>query len=1525
MHDLPTTTGKPSPSPAGTEAEGQASPVPAVPDSATTTHAVAGPAAPAGKAPGSLPELPGYEVLEEIGQGGMGVVYRARQTALKRVVALKMLRPGTEAGPEEMVRFRTEAEAAAHLQHPNIVQVYEVGEHRGLPFFSLEYCAGGSLAAHLDGTPAPARPAAELLRTLAQAIQHAHEKGVIHRDLKPSNVLLQQTNRPDAPSIPKIGDFGLAKRQDDDSQRTRTGVILGTASYMPPEQAQGKAGQVGPLSDVYGLGAILYELLTGRPPFKGATMLDTLVQVRTEDPVPPRRRNPRVPRDLETICLKCLHKEPRRRYTSAGELADDLGRFLEHEPIRARPVGTLERAAWWVRRRPAVVLALLLVVLALGSAGAGWWLWGRWQEGRRQAAERERALAEAAVVEIEFFGGVVRRNGEPEGIQPLPEEQARQRDRAYKVYRRGGKVERIDLLHNAPRWYRLAAVNDPAWHALHLPQQGRSGRDALVALLDGWTAAARPNAPASLHFHRDEAGRLLGEEAHDAGGQILWDLRHLSIDRALYNPSGAADGEKSLVEFAWNAAGLVAEIRRADVERPTAPDDGVAGLKLEHDDRGLCVRCVCVDRQGRPAASKDGFALRTSRHDAGANPVEEAYFGPDGSPVLSRAGQTRITRKYDAVGRLAEETFWTLDRRTGREVGSRIWGTDDVHEHAEFTADGMPTVDDKGVHHWVGRFDDRGNIVEGSYFGTDGRPVVSKLGYARQTWTYDSRGRQTETAFWVLDGKGDYVLSLRRDGQQHILEQASFAANGKPTVYTQGYHRQKNRLDDRGNLVEQTYFGIEGKPVVVPAGFHRANLRYDGNGRPVEQTVFGIDGKPVLHTDGHHRAVFRYNDRGQKVEETYFDTHGKPARHKTHDHRWTIRYDEMGREIEQAFWVLDARGDYVLSRRLDGQGHVLEQASFGADGRPTLDAEGCHRRVSHYDEHGHRTELLHFGTDGKPVDSPRGFPHRVVMRHDGRGRQIEQVYFDSQGKPARHREGDHRWTARHDEHGHEIERSFFGLDGKPVVILSGYARVTRSYDPDGHLAEQVFSVLDLKGNYALSRRLDGKGNVLEQAYFAHDGRPSFHRGYHRTTRRFDEQGRQVEQAYFDADGKPVRDEAGVHRWTATFDGRGHQVEAAFYDVDGKTARQTAENHRWTVRYDERGNQIETRWFGVDDKPGLHQDGMHRRSSRYDENNRLIEQSAFDVDGKPVILKAGYARQTWTYDGGVLTEQAFWVPDGKGGYAVSRRLNGRGVLLEEAAFAADGRPTLFPTGSYHRYIAEYDQAVRQTAIAYFGTDDRPVALRAGGYHRQTTRYDDQGRVAEQAYFGADGKPVLTRGGYHRWTANFDARGNQIERVYLGIDGKPIVIRDGYCRYVSRYDEEGRQVEEAYFGLDDRPARYRGGYHKLTRRYGADGELSGMTAADDWGKPLRLEAFIQGIEEEGEAASVGLQVGDVLLAYGGKEVYSLPEFEQARRSAQTPDGPGELKVLRQGRTVAVSLPPGDLGMTLGFRVAPAATEK
>ncbi len=431
-----------------------------------------------------LPAIPGYAVEAVLGRGGMGVVYRARHLRLNRPVALKMLLAGDYAGPADRARFLREAEAVAGLRHANIVQVYDVGDQDGRPYFTMEIVEGGSLAEKLAGGPQPAREAAALAAVLAEAVGAAHQGGILHRDLKPANVLLT------ADGTPKVSDFGLARRLESGERLTQSGAIVGTPSYMAPEQARGRTQALGPAVDVYALGAILYELLTGRPPFRGETAADTVMQVLSQEPVPPARLNPRVPRDLETICLKCLHKEPPRRYASAAALAEDLRRFLQDKAIAARPEGRLERVARGARRRPSLVVGLAAGVL-LATALAGGGLWVSTERAANEQAQEQMARLDQAHRDQE---AVLQRLDQARRERRLAE-----RLDAILLNRAAVVGGRFDVRHNRERADREYAAafqeagfgqvgDDPAAVAARVASS--TVRDELVAALDDWAVCA---------------------------------------------------------------------------------------------------------------------------------------------------------------------------------------------------------------------------------------------------------------------------------------------------------------------------------------------------------------------------------------------------------------------------------------------------------------------------------------------------------------------------------------------------------------------------------------------------------------------------------------------------------------------------------------------------------------------------------------------------------------------------------------------------------------------------------------------------------------------------------------------------------------------------------------------------------------------------------------------------------------------------------------------------------------------------
>ncbi|MGO9464376.1 MAG: protein kinase domain-containing protein [Isosphaeraceae bacterium] len=600
---------------------------------------------------------PGFQIIEEVGRGGMGIVYMARQVRLNRLVALKMMLAGQHASPAELVRFHAEAEAVGRLQHPNIVQIHEIGEHEGLTYLALEFVAGGTLEARINSTPQSPIPAATLVATLARAIHAAHQRGIVHRDLKPGNILLGiEQFDPDGRSdgsaassaqtfgVPKITDFGLAKWLGGDRGLTSVGAVAGTPSYMAPEQAAGQA--VGPAADVYALGAVLYELLTGRPPFKGTSALETLSLVRSVEPIRPRQLQPKVPRDLETICLKCLQKEASKRYATAEELAKDLHRFLEGTPICARPVGWPERAVRWARRRPAEA-GLLTGLMVVATVGASSVLW-QWRSAviHRNRAERSEAEARrahertaAALVDAEdseYFNQIARAqlqwrlDHDVAGAEALLEAC---RPRPGGLDRRGWE------------WSYLKNLTRDIGRTL--PDNGNEYIEAVAFSPDGRLVAAAGYSP----FPR---GAGLGFQV------LLWDertgrrLQKLACDRfpaynLAFSPDGktlVAGGEISLRAWdlgAWRAAGSPPDgpvpSRSASVDHGAVHD-----LGFSPDSRQVAVAAGKEFARIWDVAS--GKFVQELPHDG---EVRAARFLPDGRHVATFAyrGEAMVASVWD--------------------------------------------------------------------------------------------------------------------------------------------------------------------------------------------------------------------------------------------------------------------------------------------------------------------------------------------------------------------------------------------------------------------------------------------------------------------------------------------------------------------------------------------------------------------------------------------------------------------------------------------------------------------------------------------------------------------------------------------------------------------------------------------------------------------------------------------------------------------------------------------------------------
>jgi WD40 repeat protein len=759
---------------------------------------------------------PGYSIEGELGRGGMGVVYKAKQLKAGRSVALKMILSGAHAGADELARFLSEAEAVARLQHANIVQVFEVGEHDGLPFFSMELVSGGSLDRRLRGVPQPPLLAALLAEQLARAVQAAHEAGVIHRDLKPANVLLH--GLADAPlekCVLKITDFGLAKKLDSADGPTHSGDVMGTPSYMAPEQALGKSKEVGPAADVYALGAILYEMLTGRPPFKGASALDTLQQVVTDEPVPPRRLQPKVPRDLETICLKCVHKEAARRYRSAGEMADDLRCFLDGEPILARPVGPLERAAKWARRRPAVAaLSAAVVLVAVVGFSLVAWKW------RDELEQRRRAESAQEKEEIQRKHAEASQEKEKEARERAERLARDNHDRLVRFYETEGVrlMEDGDLL-GSLGWFAAALKEDRG-----NPQRERIHRTRLAIVSWLCPSLVQTLFPEGriLHAEFSPDGRQVATAT--AGGPVrVWEtatgapvgpvMQHRG---AVYRAAFSPDGRRLVTACVLGQGVAKSEVRLWDVAtcKPLAEPVKLPGtLRLavfnRPGDRVLTATLNGARGSNGEAQLWDGTNLRPIgpplEHTGWVN---HACFSPDGQLVLTATGKGMAQLWRAADG-----------KRAGRTL---------IHpflNHASFSPGGRRVVTAGGFSAQVwdvlqskplGPALSHGSLVTRAAFSPDGRHVVTA------SWDMTAQ-------VWVAATGARIGLPLRHKG--HVV-QAEFSPDGQ-RVLTVG--------EDNSARLWNAFTGTEVSPP----------LKHNGT---VSHAELSADGKLLL-TASHDETV----------------------------------------------------------------------------------------------------------------------------------------------------------------------------------------------------------------------------------------------------------------------------------------------------------------------------------------------------------------------------------------------------------------------------------------------------------------------------------------------------------------------------------------------------------------------------------------------------------------------------------------------------------------------------------------------
>ena len=718
---------------------------------------------------GALPIVPGYTVLEELGRGGMGVVFKATAERLNRFVALKMILSGDLASPEAGARFLKEAEAVARLQHPQVVQIFRIGDHHGRPYLEMEYIDGGSLADRLDGRPWRPAEAARLVESLAMAVHHAHLREIVHRDLKPANILLT------ADGIPKVTDFGLAKSLGADIALTRTDSIIGSPSYMAPEQAGGAVCRIGPATDVYSLGAILYELLTGRPPFRAATVLETLEQVRSAAPASLSRIQPGMPIDLETIVLKCLEKDPARRYPSAAELAAELRRFCAGEPIWARPVGKVGRGVKWARRRPLTagltILSAASTVLLIIVLAAGLIIISRKQGDTILALKRERLLKEELarandrlaeqqrITEEALKNKTVALDATSEDLQRERQASYFQRIALADAERLAGRYGRVgEVLADCPADLR-------AWEWRYLNQSSRREPLAFVGHTgEVWDAAISPD------------GRLLASASFDHTIK-LWDVATGQLERTLrghqeraYSVGFNKDGSRLVSASAdktaiiWNvASGKALHVLRGHV-------DNVRCAAFSFD--GFTVVTGSWDGNLRAWNARTGQLFRACTTSAGW--ITRVAFSPD-SRWVAVGGSSGRAEVWDIYSGRVTQTF---DSKLG-PILSVAFSPDGWRIATTNNAAGVGVVKiwDVLTGREIRSFKVSSGLIERTVFNPDGRRL------ATSGWDGTVRLMDVDTGreVLVLRGHNDRVWGVNFSPRGDALVSAS--ADGKVLLW----------------------------------------------------------------------------------------------------------------------------------------------------------------------------------------------------------------------------------------------------------------------------------------------------------------------------------------------------------------------------------------------------------------------------------------------------------------------------------------------------------------------------------------------------------------------------------------------------------------------------------------------------------------------------------------------------------------------------------------------------------------------
>jgi YD repeat-containing protein len=1071
----------------------------------------------------NFPVIPGYEITAELGRGGMGVVYQARQLKLNRIVALKMVLAGAHASDRSRARFLAEAEIAAGLQHSNIVQIYELGEYDGLPFIAMEFVTGGGMAEWIARRRGKYAEVAELFEKLARAAHWAHQRSIVHRDLKPANVLIGGDGEP------KIGDFGLAKRLDD-SERPRltlSGEKMGTPDYMAPEQAFNELGAVSPATDVYALGAMLYQALCGQVPIKGRSEMDWLRQLQREDPPSPAYYSAGIPRDLETICMKCLRKRPSERYASAEALAEDLRRFRNFQPIEAKPLSTATKCWRWVKRRAPKIAAVSIILGAL-AAGGLWW--------------RHQYLYVWEVTE--HFRKVERHHGEYVGHgEPLASSALARRQSTWRLVRAGhrGQLKRVDVVNSDgnPRWF---------------PNGGFTLPDVLKDL-------SERNQPCTSVLAYDTRGLVSEERWLDCSGRDVLRIR--------YSYPNGFQREQSLLPITFSFLD--------EGGTPLKAESGVGGLQVYRDKAGFDAVVVFTDSSGAPIKNSSGVHAMRVERDAKGLPVTETNLDLQSQPLANQAGWMRCAVEYDALGQITRRTFFGTDDKPAAGVavithGYDSWGNLTRTDH--FSADGRtPARDGEGKTTYRAEYDDRGRLKTEEWSGFD----PARSGYAalatEYRWNAQTGGTLRTRTYKDANGKAASrhgaerfeeeldpslrVLRVTTDGWDP--KKVGFAKSvdtlswhdgdypvervreyydeaGRPTQHQEGNGRYTMTYNEAGEVIREVLdkYVVEKQPLHRKVTeYTRTEARQEGQlreGFVLRAEDLGIESTSELKNASRRAAGWRRPGgkkewKIQRAVERFEDRTGRPVPGSEGFSEALWEYDAQGRIVSVTKSGFDFAklgfSKAVIATEWTTEGSISRKLYFNDRDERVRGLEGCIDQVEYYD----RDEQLQ-----RVISS--GFPSTVsysVERKEfldwrgGFARRVNWFYEDSDGKPIRYNDEYFEYIQEFDDRRFNFRVTTVGHNPE---LEPYHTRVQERSpaQPDGSLREAFAYRTDsgepARGPWGELReeRLVRADRTLHRAVTGFDLQ---RHGFERGVMEFDARGHFVSVQYFDAAGKPI--------------------------------------------------------------------------------------------------------------------------------------------------------------------------------------------------------------------------------------------------------------------------------------------------------------------------------------------------------------------------------------------------------------------